>query len=178
MDLIDVMRSKKRYEHFVNLWLKKAHELAMNQMEVSNFAEPAFYLLMIKGSKVDVDIVPVGHLFDTPANKNLVAQMIRQRCSQNRVLALIFITEAWVAVAHADNKEEISRITSEGPSNQPDKKECVFISKETPSGIEGEFYEIVGKDGKRSLGEKMSGDGSMDIGGRFSGLLYSPKFKN
>lgn len=176
MNLIEITRNKMKYDYHIDIWFKKVKESIESQMKSTNCIEATFYLLVVKNFKVNTEIVPVNHLFNIPDNKQVVAQIIKQKCQENCVLALVFVSEAWMATKDSNNKKEITRLSKEGIRNEPDRQECVIISKETLSGIEIDTYKIIEENGKRSIEElKLN---SKEVGGRFTNLLYSPKFYN
>lgn len=176
MEFVDILKNKQQFEEHIDIWFKKTLDRVFERMEEENHVEPTFYLMVTINCKPGTVELPVGHVFNLPEGKDRLSHAMKKVCQRRKVLALVFATEAWMAERHIDDKKEIDRLNREGIRNQPDRKECVLINKETESGSEGNFYELIDQGGKRKIGQLLST--SKDTGGRFTNLLYSPKFNN
>lgn len=176
MELIDIMRNEKRYDFLVKAWIKSTEEMIRKEMRKENTVEALFYFLTVKGSKVDLEVVPAGRFFDSNEHKEMIAHIVRMKCRSQPVLAIVFACEAWVTQRNIKDDSEIKRIIDEGVCNQPDRMECVIVNKETRTGQQVDIYEIDEKDGKREIGKLQQT--TKNVEGRFVNLLYNPKFNN
>ena len=141
----------------------------------SGFVAPVAIIL-----KSDTTSMVIGTEFTNDADKDRFAETIKKVCKDNKVVAILFISEAYTKAV--ENGKDSEFINENGTLKKPvremeGRKECIVIKFETKLFAESSMIEIVRSTG----GEPMLMEeekGGRTISGRFCDLLVNPISKN
>lgn len=157
---------------------KKAHEVYLNSIITTakeNFLKdgeltPIVFIGTSIANEINMTVIPVAEFMASISSKDLLSKMLHQIGKEIEPVCICMITEAWMAIANADSKDDI---VQRGVKNTPGRKEILLFTFESENIIETRTCEIIRED-KISLDEDLVTIPDRSEG-RFTGLLKDIK---
>ena len=167
-EVIEGLMSDEDFKEWKKYILKTVFEL----FEKDKGIEPAVIFVTPdpeKKKKYLTGFMPTGMFMVSNEGKEVLSMVVKKLCTEKPIVALAFISEAWMGSHQGQSKEEIKNMPP--PSEDPDRKEIVMINFETPFSCEHQIYDIIREEGKGPSIDKKSKVETAGIEGRFAHLL-------